>query len=41
MQRHNICKKYVKIVAEIKKNNTTRIKAGNTLSEAVVITTDI
>jgi len=34
----NICKKYVKIIAEMKKNNTTRIKAGNTLTEAVPIT---
>jgi len=37
MQRHNICKKYVKIVTEINKNNTTGIKAGS----ALTITTDM
>jgi len=40
MQEH-ICEKYVKIVAEMNKNNTTKIKAGNTLIEAVLITTSI
>jgi hypothetical protein len=35
---HNICEKYMKIVAEIKKNNSTRIKTRKTLVEAVLIT---
>jgi len=34
MWEHNICKKYVKIVAEMIKNNI-RIKTGNILIEAV------
>jgi len=34
MQRYNICEKYVKIIAEMNKNNIARIKAGNTLTEA-------
>jgi len=35
MQRYNICEKYVKIIAEMNKNNIARIKAGNTLIEAL------
>jgi hypothetical protein len=29
-QEHNICDKYMKIIAEMNKNNITKIKAGNT-----------
>jgi hypothetical protein len=41
MQGYNICKKYIKIVAEMNKSNTTRIKAGNILTRAVPTTTAI
>jgi len=41
MQRHNVYEKYLKIIAEMTKNNITKIKTGNILTKAVPITTSI